>query len=336
MKGPFRKKSIKNLSMTREQDYDKDDLRKSAERLANAGQYAEAAQIYGRLAEQYPDEDSFLLAQAWAHHDNGQRNETIACFEKLFARELRRKVFTGFAFDELVRLYKDGRQHDRLVTLCRQAVEVQPDDIPLIRELGGAFLKANMADEAVEIFEKITSMEPDAPDLFCLLGDALIAALRFDSGEAAYQRAIELDPTEAAPFYQRLANALAETGEFDRAEAMLNRSLDTRADDPLCLIRLAELQVAQQRYEEAKCSMEAAAALNPRFAASYYNRLGRALADVDRHSDAIEIFDRAITLEKSNAFFYLYQAESYEKLGLPERAEESRRKAEKLTPTRRK
>jgi len=322
--------------MTQKQDNTKGALRKSAERLVKSGQYAEAAEIYGRLAEQHPGDDSFLLAQAWAHHDNGQRDEAITCFEKLFARELRRKVFTGFAFDELVRLYRDGRQHDRLVTICRQAVEVQPDDIPLMRELGGALLKANMADEAVEIFEKITSLEPDAPDLFCLLGDALIAALRFDSGEAAYQRAIELDPTEAAPFYQRLANALAETGEFDRAEAMLNRSLETRADDPLCLIRMAELQVAQQRYEEAKCSTEAAAALNPRFAASYYNRLGRALADVDRHSDAIEIFDRAITLEKSNAFFYLYQAESYEKLGLPERAEESRRKAEKLTPTRRK
>jgi len=322
--------------MTSETDTDKDALRESADRFLNAGQYAEAAALYGRLAEQYPDEESFLLAQAWAYHDNGQRNEAIACFEQLFSGELRRKIFTGFAFDELVRLYKDGRQYDRLVTICRQAVEAQPDDIYLIRELGDAFLKAGRTAEAVELFEMITRMEPDAPDLFCLLGDALIAARRFDSGEAAYQQAIALDPDEAAPFYQRLANALAETGEFDRAEAMLNRSLETRADDPLCLIRMAELQVAQQRYEEAKCSTEAAAALNPRFAASYYNRLGRALADVDRHSDAIEIFDRAITLEKSNAFFYLYQAESYEKLGLPERAEESRRKAEKLTPTRRK
>lgn len=322
--------------MTQEQDNDKDALRKSAERLMNAGNYAEAAELYSRLTEQHPDEDSFLLAQAWALHDNGQRNEAIACFEKLLARELRRKVFTGFAFDELVRLYKDGRQHDRLVTICRQAVEVQPDDLPLLRELGSALLLAGMAGEAVNIFEQITDLEPDAPELFCLLGDALIAARRFDSAEAAYQQAVALDPAGAAPFYQRLANTLAEAGDLDRAEASLNRSLESRTDDPLCLIRLAELQVRQQRYQEAKQNTETAAALNPRFAASYYNRLGRALADAGCHSDAVKIFDRAIALEKSNAFYYLYQAESYDKLNLREQAEEARHKAESVSSTQRK
>jgi len=319
--------------MTSETDTDKDALRESADRFLNAGQYAEAAALYGRLAEQYPDEESFLLAQAWAYHDNGQRNEAIACFEQLFSGELRRKIFTGFAFDELVRLYKDGRQYDRLVTICRQAVEAQPDDIYLIRELGDAFLKAGRTAEAVELFEMITRMEPDAPDLFCLLGDALVAAGRLDSAEGAYQQAVALDPAESPSFYQRLANVLAEAGELERAEVMLNRSIEIRADDPLCLIRLAEVQVRQRRYPEARHSVEAAVAFNPRFAASYYNRLGRALADVDCHRDAVEIFECAIALEKNNAFYYIYQAESYDKLNLPEQAEETRRKAKSLIPS---
>jgi tetratricopeptide (TPR) repeat protein len=321
--------------MTREQDYNKDILQKTAERLMSSGQYAEAAEIYGQLVEKHPGEDSFLLSQAWAYHDSGQREKAIACFEQLFSKELSRKVFTGFAFDELVRLYKDGRQYDRLVTICRQAVETQPDDIPLMRELGNALLKADRTEEAVDIFEKITRLEPDAPELFCLLGDALINAGHLDSAEAAYQQAITLDPTGSAPFNQRLANTLAEAGEFDRAEEMLKRSLAVRADDPLCLIRLAELQVRQQRFMEAKCSVEAAIAFNPRFAASYYNRLGRALANAERHRDAVEIFDLAIALEKNNAFYYLYQAESYDKLNLPEEAEKARRKAESINPAQR-
>jgi len=315
---------------------DKDALRKSAENLLNSGRYSEAAAVYGRLVEQYPEEESFLLAQAWAYHDNGQRDEAIVCFEKLFAGELKRKVFTGFAFDELVRLYREGGQYDRLVSICRQAVEAQPEEPPLIRELGCAFLTAGMADEAVEIFEKMTGLEPDAPELFCLLGDALVAAGRLDSAEEAYRQAITLDPEEAARFCQRLANDLAEIGELGRAEEMLNRSLEARADDPLCLIRLAEIQVRQLRCEEAKRSTEAAAAFNPRFAAVYYNRLGRALADAGRHREAVEIFDRAIALEQGNAFYYLYQAQSYEKLNLPEQAEEARRKAESLSPAQKK
>jgi tetratricopeptide (TPR) repeat protein len=205
-----------------------------------------------------------------------------------------------------------------------------------MRELGDALLKAGRAVEAVDIFEKITQLEPDAPELFCLLGEALVAAGRLDSAEAAYQQAIALDPTGSAPFNQRLANAFAEVGQFDRAEEMLNRSLAARADDPLCLIRLAEIQIKQQRYMEAKSSVEAAIAFNPRFAASYYNRLGHALADAGRHQDAVEIFGLAIALEKNNAFYYLYQAESYDKLNLPEEAEKARRKAEGIAPVKKK
>jgi len=320
--------------MTREPDDAKEALRKQAEALLNAGNCGEAAALYGRLAEQYPGDASFLLAQAWAHLDNGQRREAIACFERLLAEELKREVFTGFAFDELVRLFKEDRQHDRLVSICRQAVAAQPDDLPLLRELGVSLLLAGRSTEAVEVFEKVAAMEPDAPELFCLLGDALLAAGRVAAGEEAYQQAVALDPEEAPHFYQRLANALADLGDLDRAEAMLNRSLAVRADDPLCLIGLAELQVRQERCDEAKKTTEAAAAFNPRFAASYYNRLARALAEADRHAEAVEIFERAIALEKGNAFFYLYQAASYEKLNQLDQAEKARRKAESLSPRR--
>ncbi|OPY91124.1 MAG: tetratricopeptide repeat protein [Syntrophus sp. PtaU1.Bin208] len=321
--------------MTTEPDTDKEALCKSAEQLMSAGKYSEAAALYGRLAEQYPGDTSFLLAQAWAYHDNGQRDEAIVCFEQLFAGELKLKVFTGFAFDELVRLYKDGRQYDRLVAICRQAVEAQPEEYPLLRELGGAYFLAGMASEAVKIFEELTCLEPDAPELFCLLGDALVAAGRFDAAEGAYQQAIALDPEGTALFCQRLANDFIETGVLDRAEIQLNRSLEIRPDDPLCLIRLAEVQVKDRRFPDARRSVEAAIASNPRFAASYYNRLGRALADAECHRDAVEMFDRAIALEKNNAFYYLYQAESYDKLNLPEQAEEARRKAESLSPRKR-
>jgi len=317
--------------MSSKPDSEKEILLTSAEQMMEAGRYAEAAVLYGRLVEQYPGEESFLLAQAWAFHDSGSREEAICCFETLFAAELKLKVFTGFAFDELVRLYRDGRQYDRLVAICRQAVEAQPDEYPLLRELGNAFLVAGMTSEAVEVFEKITRLEPDAPELFCLYGDALVADGKYDAAEAAYGEAVALDPEAAAHFYQRLANALAESGALDRAEILLSRSLATCPGDPLCLIRLAEVQVKQQHLFEARHSVEAAVACNPIFGASYYNRLARALADAGCHFDAVEMFDRAIALEENNAFFYLYQAESYEKLNLPEQAEEARRKAKGLS-----
>ena len=79
---------------------------KRAEELAQEGRYEEAIVFYRELVKAHPGEDSYLLALAWVCHDGGYSDEALRCFRELFERELSSKVFSGFAFDELVRIYK--------------------------------------------------------------------------------------------------------------------------------------------------------------------------------------------------------------------------------------
>jgi tetratricopeptide (TPR) repeat protein len=134
-----------------------------AEQLLKDGKHPEAIALYEAVHKTHPEEESVLLMLAWAHYDNGDTSKALQYLETILERELKRKIFTGFAFDELVRIYKQERKFDNLVEICRKAVNAQPNDVSLLAELGGAYLNAEKHQEACQIFEKLIGMENDNP-----------------------------------------------------------------------------------------------------------------------------------------------------------------------------
>ena len=305
-------------------------LRRLAEDCVREKRYDDAVLLYRKLVATDPGEESLLLALAWAYHDGGMRKEAVGSFEQLLALELERKVFTGFAFDELVRIFKEEGQYERLVEICERVVAEQPDDIGFLGDLGDAYLKAGKAGSAVEVFEKMTKMEPDASMVFCSLGNALVATGDFDGAAKAYERAVEIDPSEAGIFYGRLAGVYCEAGHDARAEKVFRKCIEYRKDEPAYYVSLGDVLVRQGRLSDAELACESAIELNRRDAGAYYNRLGNALAKENHHLQAIEIFKKAIAVDPRNPFYYVHLADSYSACGLTDLAGKTRREAESL------
>jgi tetratricopeptide (TPR) repeat protein len=285
--------------------------RNRADGLMSAGRPAEAVPIYRKLAAGHPDEDSLLLALAWALHDSGETAEAAVCFEQLFRKELSRKLFTGFAYDELVRIYREGKNGEALVSVCERAVAVQPEDIGLLRTLGEACLKAGKADEAVRVFQKLTDLEPDAPESWCSVGEGWLAAGEPAQAETAYNKAAEIDSAAETLFFSRLADGLLRAGYPERATAVWERCLAVRSDEPFAwmgqgdvLIRLGKPDAAAEAYSRA-------ADLQPLAAGGVWNRLGHCLAKEGLHSHAAAAFAKAIAAEPENPLYSLRLAESY-------------------------
>ncbi len=294
-----------------------------AEECMNAGRFDEAVIFYRKLIELNPGEDSFVLKLAWACHDAGRIDLATDCFEQLFAKELQREIFTGFAFDELVRIFKERSDFGSLVRLCERVVAAHPEDVSLLGDLGEAYLKAGRPADAVVIYEKMTALEPDASVFFCNLGHALVSNGDFERAEAACRRAAEIDPAEAASFYSRLAYVYRQEGQPARAERIYRRCLKDYDDGPLLHLSLGDVLIDQEKLAEGMASYDRAIARNQAEAGVYLNRLGNALARAGHHPEAVETFRRAISLEPGNAFYYLYLAESYRALGRHDQAEEA-------------
>ena len=111
------------------QDDHKTEKLDEADGLLKQGKYSEAIALLENICGIYPEEESVLLRLAWASWDNGNKEGSIAYWEILLDRELQRKVFTGFAYDELVRIYKQEGEIEKLVAIHHRhhRHRLQPD-----------------------------------------------------------------------------------------------------------------------------------------------------------------------------------------------------------------
>lgn len=301
-----------------------------ADELMKSGRPADAVPIYRKWAEAHPDEDSHLFALAWALYDSGDAVQAIACFEQLLQKEISHQPFTGFAYDELVRIYRERKNWEGLVSVCERTMAAQPEDIGVIKTLGEAYLSAGMAAEAVRVFEKLVRQEPDAPAHRCSLGDAFLAEGDAIHAEAEYKRASEIDPLNEALFFSRLANGLFRSGHPERAKAAWEKCLAVRPDESLfwmglgdCLVRLGEPVAAAEAYNRG-------VRLHPEAAGTCWHRLGSLLSKEGFHPHAAEAYLKAIALEPVNPLYLLRLAASYAAQGRNNLAKAALRQAHSL------
>lgn len=285
-----------------------------AETLARAGRYDEAIALYRDLMKNHPEDDSYLLALAWVCHDAGRKDEALACFRELFEKELQRKVFSGFAFDELVRLYKENGNLELLVDVCERAVVAQADDFSLLGDLGDAYLRAGRWQDAIGIFEKMIAMEPDASAVYCCLGNAFIKAGELTKAQEAYEKAVEIEPEQKEAFLCRLTDAYRKAGHLAAAEGVLLGCLQ-ESKNTLLYLDLADILIEAGRVEEGEALLDRVLDLDPSSEGTFCNRFGNCLARVGRHEAAIAYFQRAIKVDPRNPFYYMHLAASCTAIG---------------------
>ncbi|MCX7634358.1 MAG: tetratricopeptide repeat protein [Syntrophales bacterium] len=285
-------------------------MRALAERSAAAGDFDGAVGYWRQAIALNPRDESLLMNLAWAYHDGGQMEAAIACLEELLERELSRRIFTGFAFDELVRIYKRERLLDRLVAICERVVAAQPDDFALLGELGEAYLQAERATDAAAVFRRMLRLDPRESVVYCRLGDALVAAGDFAGAEEAYETATSIDPEVTGLFFSRLAAAFHKAGHLGEAERALRRSIAHDADQPAYYLSLGDILLEGGDAPGAFAAYEVAVRLNGKDAGNYYHRLGNAFMKFARYAEAARAYDAAALAEPANPLYLLRLAEA--------------------------
>jgi tetratricopeptide (TPR) repeat protein len=294
----------------------------NAENLLRQGKYQEAIKLYEEIHRDYPEEESVLLTLAWAHYDNGETERAIECLGILLDRELQRKVFTGFAYDELVRIYKKEKNYSGLTEICERAVAAQPEDTGLLAELGNAYFQAGKTKEALSAYEKLIGMEEDNTAYHCFLGETLFACGRFKESEAAYLRAAAIDQEQADRYHFKLAALFIKIDNHTEAKRILEKCIPLRPAKPVYHCCLGDALLGLGQYEKARASYEMAVQNDKSCAGAYYNRLGNALVQAKLFSQAAEAFQEAIKYDALKQY-YISLASVYNAMGLADQAQET-------------
>ena len=293
-----------------------------AEQYMKEGRHEEAIDLYKKLADQHPDEDSYVFHLALVYRDSGRLKDAIECLEGLLEKELKRKVFTGFAYDELVRIFRQEGQHERLVDICEKVVKAQPEDPALLFTLGDAYIRAGQSGKAIEIFSSLIRMDPESELYFSHLGLAFIAAGDFDRAREAYEKSIAIDPESAALVHHKRGVALSHYGHHEKAESAFRDAIQRNPGESLYYCNLGDVLVRLGRIEEAGAAYDEAVRKGPSSAAAYLNRFGNSLLRENKAHEAVEVFRRAVEKEPGNPFYPLHLAEAYVQAGLPEMAQD--------------
>ena len=209
-------------------------------------------------------------------------------------------------------------------------VNVRPNAIAKIHEqflndysfvrAGDAFYRQQEPDNAIAEYRNALDLNPDNVKAHQKLGFLLYHVKgRYEEGMKHLTRAVELDPGD--PYAQHdLGMALLHQAKTDDAIAHLTEAvrrppggLDDQYSPAQLYFHLGQALLLAARSEEAAARLSQALRLAPDHPAAHY-RLALALADLDRHDEALKHYARAVRLQPevdTSPTLHHFLAESY-------------------------
>ena len=187
-------------------------------------------------------------------------------------------------------------QAEQAVEELEEASAAAPDDLELTFLLASGYLRLKKVDRADQLFARILKARP-LPQTHVLIGRTYRDAGEYERARTALQTALKLDPrTRRAHYYLGTLAVMAEgVLRLNEAIGEFQQELKLAPTDPLTNLRLGMALVEAHRENAALPPLEVAAhSTSPPPEALHY--LGRCLLALDRPSDAVAAFRRALEL----------------------------------------
>jgi tetratricopeptide (TPR) repeat protein len=152
-------------------------------------------------------------------------------------------------------LYRDARERyeagdfENARDLALAELRERPEDAELLRFAGKSSLELGL-DDAVAHLERLTALQPDDPDAWRDLGDALVVEGRPAEAADAFRRAVELRPEDAAALID-LAHSAYAAGDAAAAIDSLERAVEQEPAGTSVLRSLSVMYRRAGRLEDA-------------------------------------------------------------------------------------
>jgi len=228
-----------------------------------------------------------------------------------------------------------GELRAHAVTSLRRALELQPDSLRAWRELGSVLIAMGQDGDGFDALRRALAIDPADAGALGAMGRALfIGRAQFDEAASWYERALAANP-KAGWYALQLAHCAALLRDFVRGEAAANRAIELQqaassGQEGVLIVgasmRLGHLHALQGRAAEAVAAYmrevtflnsidhalrnRVIVELNVRLGAAHLalgeTRKGQALLDM-----AIEAFERRARLGADEPFTRYYAAAAY-------------------------
>ncbi len=176
-------------------------------------------------------------------------------------------------------------------------------------------IKANPeeAKKAQEAAEKQAKEEKQFTGLkkYFEEGNTLYNQQKYKEAAAAYQQALPFAKDKNVPVVlARLADAYAKAKENDQAIATYQKALQLNPNDAAMHNNLGSVYASMGKLQEAQAQFQQAATLDPTNAGRYYFNIGAIMYNAGKMDDALAAFDKVISLDPNNAEAYYLKGQA--------------------------
>jgi tetratricopeptide (TPR) repeat protein len=200
-----------------------------------------------------------------------------------------------------IHLQQSGYAREAL-DLYNKILSSQPDDTQLLYLAGIANLQLGLMEQGIEFIQRSLAISPNDPIAHNSIGRGLQALGRVENALASYEKALAIKPNFAEAHYNR-GVVLKTLKRLDEALASYDNALAIRPDFAEAYndrgVALQELL----RLDEALASYDTAIAINPSHAGVYCNR-GAALRELGQLEKALANYDAALAIKPDFAEAY--------------------------------
>jgi RimJ/RimL family protein N-acetyltransferase/Flp pilus assembly protein TadD len=167
-------------------------------------------------------------------------------------------------------LHNSGRS-EVAEALCRELLQIQPEEPQMLFLLGMVSLKAGRNQEAVGWFLRAAKAQPDSARIFNGLGCAYQALKDRHRAMDAWGKAFSLEPGSADTCYN-LGNSFYQYGQVDQAETLFRQAVKLNPRDHLSWNNLGKCLKELNRIDESIAAYDQAVALAPDYHVARYGR----------------------------------------------------------------
>lgn len=266
-----------------------------ANAYAAAGQTARAETLYRGAVDRYP---TFLRAWnnlALLHYAAGKFAEAATCFSKAVAlgdRDSATLGLLGYCLEQqdaripaeaaylqalgadptntdwkegLFRLALGGKQYGRAEELGRNLIRERPTEIRLWLNYAGALVAGDRKLEAMAVLEQAQTVVALDAETLVLLGDLYAEQGLAREAAEVYRKVLATDRARGERKLLQFASSLVASGQFAEAERVLASFTGdlSPAAHRVVLQARADLNIARQRWPEARRELEALLAQAP-------------------------------------------------------------------------
>lgn len=233
-----------------------------AEILSKMGRFEEAYALYQKAAESFPKAETRIKSAMQnglgvCLHGLGKDDEALIYFQAATRIE---PAKAHYQFN-LSMAFSAVERYSEAVAPAQLAVELAPDDHRAAMHLGVLLTIEDRTMEAIPHFEKATKLSPKSGDAHELLGQHLAKTNQHAKAVVSLQRALDIG--ESAVRYDLLGGSLAGLDRWPEAEAAFRRAVELEPNDSSRLSNLGATVANLGRFVEAVEFLEQSLRLDP-------------------------------------------------------------------------